>query len=110
MGDAALTSNAHRLVLYEPSLGIAYPAGSIEDAVAAGDVEAMVATILVGILDMTENEVDALRSSGRWPAFLATVPALTRECRFEARLGLPTRPVRQDRRSYSPAGGLREPS
>jgi pimeloyl-ACP methyl ester carboxylesterase len=86
MGGAALTSNAHRLVLYEPSLGIAYPAGSIEeieDAVAAGDVETMIATILVGILDMTEDEVDALRSGVRWPAFLATVPTVTRECRVE---------------------------
>ena len=30
MGGAALTTNVHHLVLYEPSLGLAYPAGSID--------------------------------------------------------------------------------
>ena len=30
MGGAALTPNVHHLVLYAPSLGLAYPAGSIE--------------------------------------------------------------------------------
>ena len=43
MGGAALTRKVHYLlVLYEPGLGIAYPAGSverIEEAVAAGDAE-----------------------------------------------------------------------
>jgi hypothetical protein len=42
MGGAALTAGVHHLVLYEPGLGIAYPAGSIaavEAALAAGDPE-----------------------------------------------------------------------
>jgi pimeloyl-ACP methyl ester carboxylesterase len=42
MGGAALTDAVHRLVLYEPELGIPYPAGSIEEveaALTAGDAE-----------------------------------------------------------------------
>ena len=42
MGGAALTGAVHRLVLYEPGLGISYAPGSIEEieaAVAAGDRE-----------------------------------------------------------------------
>ncbi len=51
MGGAALTSNVHHLVLYEPSLGLTYPPGSIEsieDAVAAGDMDAAIVAVLVG--------------------------------------------------------------
>jgi hypothetical protein len=62
MGGAALTTNVHHLVLYEPSLGLAYPAGSIESIeqkVAAGDLEAALLEVLVGIAGMTEDEVDA---------------------------------------------------
>ncbi len=35
MGGAALTANVHHLVLYEPSLAIPYPPGSIERIEAA---------------------------------------------------------------------------
>jgi alpha-beta hydrolase superfamily lysophospholipase len=51
MGGAALTDAVSRLVLYEPGLGIGYPAGSIEAveaAVAAGDVETAVRLVLSG--------------------------------------------------------------
>jgi hypothetical protein len=53
MGGAALTAGVHHLVLYEPGLGIAYPAGSIaavEAALAAGDPETGVRLVLVGIV------------------------------------------------------------
>jgi hypothetical protein len=30
MGGAALTTNVHHLVLYEPSLGLTYPSGAID--------------------------------------------------------------------------------
>ena len=88
MGAAALTGNVRRLVLYEPGLGIAYPAGSIEQieaAVAAGDMEAALVAVLVGILAMTAEEVDALRVSPRWPKLLAGTPTVPRECRAEDR-------------------------
>jgi pimeloyl-ACP methyl ester carboxylesterase len=88
MGGAALTAKVHHLVLYEPSLGLAYPAGSIESIeqkVAAGDMEAALLEVLVGIAGMTEDEVDAMRSNPKmsWTARLATVPTVPRECRAE---------------------------
>lgn len=86
MGGAARTSDVGRLVLYEPGLGIAYPAGSIEEveaAVAAGDMEAAVVAVLLGILEMTVEDVDALRASPRWPVLLAAGPTVPRECRVE---------------------------
>ncbi len=52
MGGAARTGNVHHLVLYEPSLGLSYPPGSIErieTAPAAGDNEAAVVAVLVDI-------------------------------------------------------------
>lgn len=87
MGGAALTNdNVHHLVLYEPSLGLTYPPGSIdaiEDAVAAGDKEAAIVAVLVGILQMTEEEVDAMRSTPLWSARVAAAPTVPRECRVE---------------------------
>lgn len=88
MGGAALTPNIHHLVLYEPSLGLAYPPGSIdsiEDKVAAGEMEAALLEVLVDIAGMTDEEVQAMRSNPKmsWAARLATVPTVPRECRAE---------------------------
>jgi pimeloyl-ACP methyl ester carboxylesterase len=86
MGGAALTGDVHRLVLYEPGLGIPYPAGSTEEvqaALAAGDMETAVRLVLVGIVGVTEAEMAALRSGPRWPTMLASVPTVPRECRAE---------------------------
>lgn len=86
MGGAARTSKVGHLLLYEPSLGLAYPLGSIEaveDALAAGDREAAILLVFVGILEMTEDEVGALRASALWPVRLATAPTVPRECRAE---------------------------
>jgi pimeloyl-ACP methyl ester carboxylesterase len=83
---AALTGGVHRLVLYEPGLGIAYPPGSIEEieaAVAAGDLETALLAVLTGVVGMTREEIAALRSSPRWPVLLAGVPTVPRECRAE---------------------------
>jgi pimeloyl-ACP methyl ester carboxylesterase len=86
IGGAALTGGVHRLVLYEPGLGIAYPPGSIEEieaAVAAGNLEAALLAVLAGVVGMTREEIAALRSSPRWPVLLAGVPTVPRECRAE---------------------------
>lgn len=86
MGAAARTGNVRHLVLYEPSLGLAYPPGSIdtiEAAVASGDREEAVVVVLRDILEMTEAELDALRSSPLWPVRLATAHTVPRECRVE---------------------------
>ncbi|HEX6420093.1 MAG TPA: alpha/beta hydrolase [Acidimicrobiales bacterium] len=86
MGGAALTPNVQHLVLYEPSLGLAYPPGSIdaiEEAVAAGDSEAAIVAVLTDALEMSGEEIDALRSSPLWPVRLAAAPTVPRECRVE---------------------------
>jgi pimeloyl-ACP methyl ester carboxylesterase len=88
MGGAALTQNIHHLVLYEPSLGLTYPPGSIEaveEAVAAGDLDAAVAAMFVEILELTEEEIDAMRISATpsWETRIASAWTLPRECRVE---------------------------
>ena len=86
MGAAARTGNVYHLVLYEPSLGLAYPPGSIdaiEAAVARGDREEAIVAVLRDILEMTEDEVDVLRSSPLWPIRLAAAHTVPRECRVE---------------------------
>lgn len=86
MGAAARTGNVDHLVLYEPSLGLTYPPGSIdaiEAAVARGDREGAIVGVLRGILEMTEDEIDALRSTPLWPRRLAAAHTVPRECRVE---------------------------
>jgi pimeloyl-ACP methyl ester carboxylesterase len=86
MGAAARTGGVHHLVLYEPSLGLAYPPGSIdaiEAAVARGDREEAIVAVLRDILEMSEDDVDALRSSALWPVRLAAAHTVPRECRVE---------------------------
>jgi pimeloyl-ACP methyl ester carboxylesterase len=86
MGGAALSTNVDHLVLYEPSLGIPYPPGSIENieaALATGDNEAAIVAVLVDILEMTDDEIEAIRSSPLWPVRLAAAPTVPRECRAE---------------------------
>jgi pimeloyl-ACP methyl ester carboxylesterase len=86
MGGAALTGAVHHLVLYEPGLGIPYPAGSIEEveaALAAGDAETALLLVLAGIVGMTDEEIASLRSAPRWPTMLASAPTVPRECRAE---------------------------
>ena len=86
LGGAALTRNARRLVLYEPSLALSFPPGSlasIERKVASGDMEAALVELLVEIVGMTDAELEAMRESPYmpWSARLATVPTVLRECR-----------------------------
>jgi pimeloyl-ACP methyl ester carboxylesterase len=86
MGGAALTDNVSHLLLYEPSLGLRYPTGSIEAverALEAGDREAAIRLVFVGILEMTEEEVEQMRATPLWPVRLASAPTVPRECRVE---------------------------
>lgn len=88
MGGAALTTNVRHLILYEPSLGLAYQPGSIdsiERKVAAGEMEAALLEVLVEIAGMTDEEVEAMRANPEmsWAARVATVPTVPRECRAE---------------------------
>jgi pimeloyl-ACP methyl ester carboxylesterase len=86
LGGAALTGDVHRLVLYEPGLGISYPAGSIgriEAAVATGELDTALLAVLVGIVGLTREEVASLRSGPRWRVLLAGTAKVPRECRAE---------------------------
>jgi pimeloyl-ACP methyl ester carboxylesterase len=86
MGASTLTTNVRHLVLYEPSLGLPYPPGSIEAIEAAlvrGDHDAAIIAVLVDILEMTDDEVGAFRASPLWPNRLAAAPTIPRECRAE---------------------------
>lgn len=86
MGGANISHDVRHLILYEPSLGLKYPAGAIaeaEAALAVGDREKAVARMLFDVLDMSQEEIDALRSSTRWPQILAGVHTAPRECRVE---------------------------
>jgi pimeloyl-ACP methyl ester carboxylesterase len=86
MGGAALTTNLHHLVLYEPSFGLTYPPGSIEaieTSVAAGDEETAMHAALVETGAMTDDEFATFKATPRWATVLAVVPTLARECRVE---------------------------
>jgi pimeloyl-ACP methyl ester carboxylesterase len=86
MGGAALTGAVHHLVLYEPSLGLRYPPGAIvgiEAALAAGDREGAIVAVLADVLELTDDEIDAMRSSPLWPVRLAATPTVPRECSAE---------------------------
>lgn len=86
MGGASISSDVGHLVLYEPSLGLTYPSGAIEEAEEAlveGDREKAVFRMLFDVLEMSQEEIDALRSSPRWPQILAAAHTAVRECRVE---------------------------
>jgi pimeloyl-ACP methyl ester carboxylesterase len=86
MGGATLTGNVSHLILYEPSLGLPYPPGSIErieSALARGDNEAAVVGVLQDILEMTDDDIAVFRANPRWPARLAAAHTIPRECHVE---------------------------
>jgi pimeloyl-ACP methyl ester carboxylesterase len=86
MGGAALSDNVDHLVLYEPSLGIPYPPGSIagiEAALARGDNDAAIVVVLADVLEMTDEEIGAFRAGPLWPRRLAAAPTIPRECHVE---------------------------
>lgn len=86
MGAACLTTGLRALVLYEPSLGLPYPDGwveEVEQAVAAGDGETAIVRVLRDLLAFTDAQVDAVRADPSWPARVATAPTVAREARAE---------------------------
>jgi pimeloyl-ACP methyl ester carboxylesterase len=86
MGGATLTDRVSHLILYEPSLGIRYPTGSIdaiEAALTRGDREAAIKIALVDILELTDEEFAAMRATPLWPTRIAAAHTIPRECRVE---------------------------
>lgn len=86
MGGAARSDAVSHLVLYEPSLGLRYPPGSIdavERALGAGDYDRVIAEVLTRVLEMSEHDVEVMRAGPRWRSRLATARTVPRECRAE---------------------------
>jgi len=82
MGGAARTKNVSHLILYEPSLGTAYPEGWIDansKALEAGDAEHVIRAVLIDILEMTAEDVEVRRSTPQWAAYLSDAPTVLRE-------------------------------
>lgn len=86
MGAAAVTGNVSHMVLYEPSLGMPYPAGwieRVEQMVAGGDHETAIVMVLRDLLEFTEAQIAERRAEPEWPGRVATAPTLSREARAE---------------------------
>lgn len=86
LGAAVASNNIGRLVLYEPSLGLCYPDGCIEEIEAAldrDDRDAAVVAVLSTILEMTPDEIEDYRRSPAWPDRLSAAHTVPRECRTE---------------------------
>lgn len=86
MGGAARTGNVAHLILYEPSLGLTYPAGwieAVEHVVADGDHETAIVMTLRDVLEITEEQIDEMRAGPEWSGRVATAPTVAREARAE---------------------------
>ncbi len=82
------TSRVGRLVLYEPPLPVGieiYPPGLIErldQLLAAGDHDGVVATFFREVVRMPEAELDIVRADPSWEARVAAAHTLPRELRI----------------------------
>jgi pimeloyl-ACP methyl ester carboxylesterase len=88
MGGAAMSRRISHLVLYEPSLGMAYPSGSIAAvaaAVATGDYERALHDTLTLMYELPDDIVRSMREQPTWASRVATAPTIVREHRAEER-------------------------
>ncbi len=86
LGAAPNLPSLRALVLYEPSLGLRYPPGSlnrIEERIATGDHEGALIGMLADIVGLTEDEIAGMRAAPNWPERVATAPTIAREARIE---------------------------
>ena len=126
MGGATQSESVNHLILYEPSLGLPYPPGSIrriEEALDRGDNDAAIVAVLRDILEMDDEDIDAFpdNQSGRcaWrPPTPSLANAMPRRIGFSP-LVSSTRLRRQPccsaepracRSSWTPRSGPRERS
>lgn len=87
MGAALLTRNVHRLILYEPGLGMAYPEGSVaavEAALSVGDNDAAAVALMARVVELTDAEVDYVRTLPTWSWRVEFVPTVPRELTAES--------------------------
>jgi len=89
---ALLTSNLHKLILYEPPIPVQgvhiYPEGVIDRLQAlldAGDREGVLTTFFREVVKMPSNEFDLFRASPAWPTRVAAAHTLPRELRVAER-------------------------
>lgn len=88
LGAAALTSNIHRLVLFEPPAGEVLqllPSGlqdRLDGLLAAGDREGVLVTAYRAVVGLSDDEIDHLRSQPAWPNRLAAAHTVPRELRI----------------------------
>jgi pimeloyl-ACP methyl ester carboxylesterase len=118
LGAAPRLPSLRALVLYEPSLGLRYPPGSldrIEARIAAGDHESAVIEMFTSIAGLTEAEVAELQAAPNWPERVAAAPTIAREGRIEegwdwqpdrfAGIGVPHPAHHRFRNDSGPCGG-----
>ena len=86
IGAAALSRNISHLVLYEPSLGLPYPIGwvdQVERVVADGGHEEAIVMVLRDLLEFTDEQIEERRAEPEWAGRVATAPTVAREARAE---------------------------
>jgi pimeloyl-ACP methyl ester carboxylesterase len=96
LGAAPNLPSLRALVLYEPSLGLRYPPGSIdrmEERVAAGDNEGAIIEMAAQIAGLTEEQIAERRAAPNWPQRVATAPTMAREARVEENWDWQSEPV-----------------
>jgi pimeloyl-ACP methyl ester carboxylesterase len=87
LGATMLDVSVATLVLYEPPLGLdgfeSPPGlvGQLEELVAAGDRDGVIATMLSEVVGLTDAELAELRASESWPALVETADSMPRELR-----------------------------
>lgn len=95
LGAALLTDRVERLVLYEPGIlegAKGYYAGDriaaalrkAEKQLRAGETEPAMVTIFRDVIEMSDQEVEMVRSSPTWPQRVAAAHTVLREIREEA--------------------------
>jgi pimeloyl-ACP methyl ester carboxylesterase len=85
-GAALHRPSLRALVLYEPSLGLRWPPGSIdriESRLEVGDYEGALIGMLTDVVGLPEHEIADLRAAANWPERVAYAPTLAREARIE---------------------------
>jgi pimeloyl-ACP methyl ester carboxylesterase len=97
MGAATFTENISHLLLYEPGLGLPYPAGwidRVERLVADGDLEAAIVMVLRDLLEFTDDQIEQRRAEPEWAGRVATAPTVAREARAEQEWTYADNPMR----------------
>lgn len=86
LGAACLSRSISHLLLYEPSLGLAYPPGYVDRLqrlIDLGDHEAAVVAVLTDVAGMSADDIDVARSGPDWLSQVATAWTIARESRIE---------------------------